>query len=202
MDRLQQISLSNPSWYLEIESFLLSHPEFGPYAYLIPLQRPSFKDRNVPKVFIEHLLRYMAEAGVNRNYSYKQWQLMLPVLKENGYNIFNMVEVLKDKLQPKKIEAYLDLWDKVKDVGPLQFTLSDLIQVKVKGVGPGCINHLKMYWSSETQIVEITDRAFIQGFQVIYPSVSKKDIQAKVNQWGPYALIGNLICTQIYHYLL
>jgi hypothetical protein len=59
-----------------------------------------------------------------------------------------------------------------------------------------------MYWSSETQIVEITDRAFIQGFQVIYPSVSKKDIQAKVNQWGLYALIGNLICTQIYHYLL
>jgi hypothetical protein len=82
----------------------------------------------------------------------------------------------------------------------LNYQLQDLLNTKVKGVGPGCIGQLKQFWSTDNDAVEITDRAFIAGFKKVYGQ--EVNIKKTVNQWGNQKIVGSLLCTQIYHYLL
>lgn len=204
MDRLTLISQVNPTWYTIIEEFLINNPEFGPYAYLIPLKRPHSKSNLIPKTFIEHLLFYICESGVNRIYSQKQWSIMQPFLQSNNYDIYLMVKTLGEQLQPKKRQIYLDLWDKVKPIGPLEFKLSHLLETKIKGVGPGCIAQLKQFWSEDTDAVETSDRGFVAGFGRVYQieKPTQQQIKKKVESWGNYKIVGGLICTQIFHYVI
>jgi hypothetical protein len=197
MERLAQISQIDPNWYLTIEGFLIQNPEFGPYVYLIPIHRPTVHPS--AKNFLEHLVLYICESGVNRKYAWKQWSLIQPFLQSNQYNIGLMVEKIGDQLQPKKRQIYLDLWEKVQPIGPLNYQLQDLLNTKVKGVGPGCIGQLKQFWSTDNDAVEITDRAFIAGFKKVY---GDQNIKKTVDQWGNQKIVGSLLCTQIYHYLL
>jgi hypothetical protein len=204
MDRLQLISQLDPEWYMMIEKFLVGNPEFGSYAYLVPIQRPIHNTKLRPKYFIDHLLRYICEIGVNRNYAMKQWELIKQCLQQNNYDIGVMLNLIGDQLQPKKRETYADLWEKTKAIGPLNYTLDHLLQTKIKGVGAGCIGQLKQFWSTDTNAVEISDRGFVGGFAKLYglDKPTKKQISEKVETWGENKIVGSLICTQIFHYVL
>jgi hypothetical protein len=205
MDRLHLISQLDPVWYQTIENFLVQNPEFGPYAYLVPIQRPIQNKILKPKYFIEHLLRYVCEAGVNRNYAHQQYNLIVDFLHKYDFNMELMVAALYEKLQPKKRQVYLDIWERVKLKGPLNYTLDDLMQTKIPGVGAGCIGHLKQFWSTDDHAVEITDRGFVAGFTKIYglaKNAKPSEIKNKVNSWGNEKIVGSLLCTQVYHYIL
>ena len=205
MDRLNSIAQLDPEWYMIIENFLLTNPEFGPYVYLIPLKRPIHNQSLRPKYFIEHLLRYISETGVNSNYAMKQWSLIKKCLESNNYDMGIMLSLIGDQLQPKKRQIYSDLWDKVKPIGPLHYTLDHLLQTKIKGVGQGCIGQLKQFWSTDNNAVEITDRGFVLGFSKVYnldKKATPKQISEKVGTWGENKIVGSLLCTQIYHYVL
>jgi hypothetical protein len=207
MERLALISQLDPAWYETIENFLIHNPEFGPYTYLVPIQRPIHNTRLKHKYFIDHLIFYICEAGVNRNYSQKQWGIIKPFLQENDYNIGFMVDQLEGQLQPKKREIYRDLWAKIKaiNINPLEFSLEHLLSTKIKGVGAGCLGQLKQFWSTNNNAVEITDRGFVEGFAKVYQLDKKptpSQIQKKIEGWGCEKIVGSLICTQIYHYLL
>jgi hypothetical protein len=204
MDRLALISQLDPDWYTTIENFLIHNPEFGPYSYLVPIQRPIYNTRLKHKYFIDHLIFYICETGVNRNYAQKQWGLIKPFLEQNNYHIGLMVDQLEDQIQPKKREIYRDLWEKVKNIGPLEFNLDHLLKTKIKGVGVGCIGQLKQFWSTDNNSVEISDRGFVQGFAKVYQleKPTPSQIQKKVDSWDSGKIVGSLICTQIYHYIL
>jgi 3-methyladenine DNA glycosylase/8-oxoguanine DNA glycosylase len=205
MDRLLLISHLDPEWHLAIETFLDQNPEFWPYAYLVPMQRPRFNASLKPKYFIEHLLRYICEAGVNSNYAQKQYNLILSYLQKNNYDIGLMLDQIGDQLQPKKRAIYSDIWKAVKEIGPLNYRLEHLLATKIKGVGVGCVAQLKQFWSSEPDAVEISDRGFIAGFTKVY-NLDKKptpsQIKKKVETWKSNKIVGGLLCTQIFHYLI
>jgi hypothetical protein len=206
MERLALISQLDPIWYNTIENFLLHNPEFGPFVYLVPIQRPIHNTRLRPKYFIDHLHQYICEAGVNRNYAQKQFVLIKDFLTQNQYNIGLMVDTLEDQIQPKKRQIYRDLWDYIKNLGhPLDFKLENLLATKIKGIGAGCIGQLKQFWSTDDNAVEMTDRAFVAGFAKVYQLDKKptpSEIQKKIEGWGSEKIVGSLICTQIYHYIL
>jgi hypothetical protein len=205
MDRLNLISQLDPEWYLIIEKFLMENPEFGPYVYLVPIKRPIHNQKLKPKYFIAHLLQYIAEAGVNTKYAINQWSFIMQSLQENNYDMGIMLNKIGDQLQPKKRQIYADLWEKVKDIGALNYTFDHLLQTKIKGIGPGCIGQLKQFWSTDNNAVEISDRGFVAGFAKVYNLDKKptsKKISEKVETWGENKIVGSLICTQIFHYLL
>jgi hypothetical protein len=205
MERLQLISQLDPDWYMMIEKFLIQNPEFGAYAYLVPMHKPIHNQKLKPKYFIDHLLLYICEAGVNRNYAHKQFDLIRNFLQQNNYHLGLMVELLGENIQPKKRQIYIDLWKHIEPIGALNFTLEHLLQHKIKGIGVGCIGQLKQFWSTDPNAIEISDRGFIAGFAKVYHINKKptpKQITEKVEGWGENKIIGSLICTQIYHYLL
>jgi hypothetical protein len=168
MDRLQIISQVDPEWYSIIENFLIDNPEFGPYAYLVPIQRPIHNQRLRPKYFIDHLIKYISETGVNRTYARNQFLSIQQCLNQNNYDMGVMLNLIGETLQPKKRQIYSDLWEAVKVIGALNFTLDHLLQIKIKGIGVGCIGQLKQFWSKDNNAVEISDRGFVGGFSKVY----------------------------------
>jgi hypothetical protein len=116
-----------------------------------------------------------------------------------------MLDQIGDQLQPKKRAIYSDIWTVVKEIGPLNYRLEHLLGTKIKGVGVGCVAQLKQFWSSDPDAVEISDRGFIAGFTKVY-NLDKKptpsQIKKKVETWKSNKIVGGLLCTQIFHYLI
>ena len=213
MDRLKYIKLTDPEWGCLIQDLLDTNPEFVPYIDIVPISRyPMGYGRNpgephvphMPQNIFEHLIYYITEAGVNRNYAHKQWDIISTVLRKNNYDLTMIPKAL---IQPKKIQTYLDLSEylKLKDIRPENITIEDIKNpaFKIKGIGIGAVAQLKLFYSSDNDIASFSDRGFIQGFMKIYALKTKPTItqmKKTVEKWGYAQRAGEAMCFQVFHY--
>ena len=224
LQRLENVMQMDPEWGAEIAEFMNSNPEFKSYMKVLPYTRypmgygknksEPLADPSMPRndSIIEHLIYYVCCAGVRYTYALKQWSAMCQVLRENGYNIGAMVDRLETTLplQPRKIQVYRDIqtWLTNHDLKPSEMTLETVTAptFKVKGVGAGAIAHLKKFFGNSASMagaVEYTDRGFIGGFCKVYGLEKKPttaQIMKKVQEWGDFKAVGNVMCFQVYHY--
>lgn len=89
----------NPMFATEIMDFLEKNPEFNEYSYLIPTKQYfDYSSITKPDTILEHVLYHIAFAGVRTSYGQQQFELIIRILRNDGYShILN-----NPKIQPKK----------------------------------------------------------------------------------------------------
>ena len=215
-ERLTFLMDINSELAIEIMEFMEGNPEFLKVGHLIALTGyPNNYNKNkgeqynyyAPNCVFEHLVHYIAAAGVRANYGYNQWKMICDYMRLNKDNtLTNLMENVK--VQPKKRQVYNDLNLLLINNNILPYNLSYdqalMICDKLKGVGDGCINSLHLFFNQNNiTLPDYTDIGFKKGFMKFYnlnKRPTKKEIFDITKNWSNVK-IGNMIIMQCYHYL-
>ena len=212
--RMSFLEAFHPTFAVEVKVFFEQNPIFAPYKHLIPitphplrygLNRGELLLPSSPVLLFEYLVFYVCESGVNHVYADKQWDAILPWLRENDYDLLKMCEHPPIKLQPKKIQVYRDLATYLNSQGihPEEMTLEMCLALEIKGIGVSTKNFLREAfggdaYKSSIDCVSYTDRNMVGGLRKVYgENASPKKIAAT---WGDYKNVGNAMCFQVFHY--
>lgn len=208
-DRLMYVKMTDPEWGCLIQDLFDTNPEFRPYIGIVPMTRypmgyglnpgePSRPD--MPQNMFEHLIYYIAEAGVNSNYGHKQWDLISQALRSHDGDLKQVLCKFKSLIQPKKVQTYIDLAECLKP--PMNLSDLDIIK-EIKGIGIGAIAQIRHFYSDEIDTASLSDRGFISGLMKIYNFQTKpslKVIKEIVKKWGHAQRAGDAMCFQVFRY--
>jgi hypothetical protein len=208
-ERLTVIMEINLKYGIEILEFMNNNPEFLVIGHLISLtEYPVNYNKNkhepynpdTPFGVFEHLVYYIANAGVNANYSNKQWGILRNYIRTHK----NLTNINYDNIQPKKVKVYRDLCQLI-DKEPYDLTIDEALKIceKLKGVGDGCITHLQLFFDKPITLPNYSDIGFQKGFMKFYKldkRPTKKQVFEVTKTWSNIK-IGNSLMMQAYHYL-
>jgi hypothetical protein len=206
MNRLELISQINPTWAVNIYSFIEAYPEFAPYTYLAPIhQTEPIPYKNVNTLF-EAIMHYICAAGVRYTYAINQWQIIYSLICCNEWNtiIDNFKNIhANTSIQNKKRDIYYKLLEYMNNNNLNHKNINmrhlELLKENVSGIGDGCIAWCKKYFTSDDECVEYTDINFKKGFEKIYNTNSIAQRKQKAKEWQQHGFgrIGNLMVIQI-----
>ena len=195
-NRLTYISNTNPIWFSYIIDFVERNPIFKQYLYMVALEPKmnQFKDRNFPKTIKKAILYYICFAGVRADFGNKLW-LLVKTLKTKK-------EILESPLIPPKKKEYLSKAIELPD----NFSLEDLLNTKVGGIGVSGIAFINNIFSAQivSENVEYTDICVLEGLKKIYNLENRptpKEALDIINTWGVNKSIGNMFSIQACNYL-
>ena len=216
-ERLTWLMTINPKFAIEILEFMENNPEFLKVGHLIALtEYPNNYNMNpgenlnpyAPTCVFEHLVHYIAEAGVRASYGNDQWKIISDYIRLHKDDPLTNLLIDINTIQPKKKQVYIDLNLLLIDynISPYNLTYLQAIMIcdKLKGVGDGCRNSLQLFYKQEDiTLPDYTDIGFKKGFMKFYnlpKKPTKKQIFDITKNWSNIK-IGNMIIMQCYHYL-
>jgi hypothetical protein len=212
-ERLTVIMELNPTYAIEIVMFMETNPEFLQISHLISLtelpigfnlnsNEPYRSD--APEGVFEHLIYYIANAGVNANYSHKQWKKIQNYIRTHK-SLKDLTTTLS--IQPKKIQVYHDLYHLLikYNINSYDLNIDQALQLcqELKGVGDGCVTHLQTIFNKPITLPNYTDIGFKKGFMKFYnldKKPTKKQVFEKSKDWSNMK-IANSLMQQAYLYL-
>lgn len=207
-ERITWLLCTNYKYATEIIDFMEHNPEFLKVGHLISLTEKSvgFDKPEMPKCIFETLIYYIAEAGVNANYGYKQWSIIKDYIREHQDDpLTNLLDNVN--IQPKKRQIYTDInvYLNKNNIKHYNLTLNVVIKMQnnIKGIGDGCITFLSEMFDGKVMLPNYSDIGFKKGFQKFYnlkKRPTKKEIFEKTKDWSNIK-IGNMMMLQCYHYL-
>lgn len=208
-DRISYLLYTNYKYATEIIDFMGQNPEFLKIGHLISLTEKcvGYDDPEMPQNVFEMLIYYIANAGVNANYSHQQWIMIKDYIRSHQLDPLTNLLTAVNKIQPKKQQIYTDIniYLIQNNINHYDLTLENVItmQHKIKGIGDGCITHINMRFDGEITLPDYSDIGFKKGFQKFYKldkRPTKKQIFEKTKDWSNVK-IGNMMMSQCYHYL-
>lgn len=207
-ERISWLLYTNYNYANEILNFMEHNSEFLKIGHLISLTEKSvgFDNPEMPQGVFEMLIYYIAEAGVNANYGYKQWIMIKDYIRSHQNN--PLTDLSNNiKIQPKKHQVYKDIniYLNKNNIKHYDLTLqyAVVMQNNIKGIGDGCITFLQTMFNGKVTIPNYSDIGFKKGFQKFYElnnQPTKKQIFEKTKNWSNIK-IGNMMMQQCYHYL-
>lgn len=212
-ERLTVLMEINQPYAIEIVMFMETNPEFLKIGHLISLTEFPVhfglnpgepENKELPIGVFEHLVYYIANAGVHRNYSHKQW-LMIKNYIRTHQSLKDLTSNLT--IQPKKIKVYNDLYNLLIKFNinayDLNINQALILCQELKGVGDGCVTHLQTIFNQPVTTPDYSDIGFKKGFMKFYnldKQPTKKQVFEKSKDWSNIK-IANSLMHQAYHYL-
>ena len=209
MNRLELISLVDYNWAIELYNFFESNQEFARFSHIAPMKKYPTMDLDnpeYPRNLFEHMIYYIASAGVRTDYGLKQFVFLSQLFRGNSWEfILNNLQIFLSNtyIQDKKRQVYWDLicWMCNNNLTNETITIDHIPLINISGVGPGFVANLMFFYSKDENYCEYTDRVFVKGFSKLYniSKPSKSVIVQTINRWTNKR-IGNMMCFQIAHY--
>lgn len=191
--RLNYIAETNPEWFSYIMDFVESNNEFLPYLYMAAIQPTNQKHEFFPTTVKQAILYYICYAGVRSEFGQKLWLIVKDLTTKE--------QVLASTVISPKKKEYLSQAIQIKD----DFSIDQLKTTKIAGIGVSGIAFIHKNFSSEiaSDLVEYTDIGVLGGLQKIYKLASRpspKEALEIISKWKGKKSVGNMFCTQVYHY--
>lgn len=214
MNRLYVINFINPSWYKQINEFLVEHPEFSKLIPIVALdeypngfnKNPHEEDVDAPKNIFETILYGLAFAGADVDYGKNQYILILNYFR-SCVNIDKDI-VLPHDTQPDKIPIYKALVDKLIDMdihmNDLKYTPEHMkIIESIEGMTESTITLLHLLYDEVTsdRCLPYGDKQFKRGMSMFYElETPSKDVLKKITETWTNKKVGLMFIVQYAHY--
>jgi len=191
--RLNYIANTNPEWFSHIMDFLENNNEFLPYSHLVALEPTNAKHEHFPTTIKQAILYYICFAGVRSEFGQKLWLTVRDMATKEQVLFSTVISAKKKEYLSKAIQIQDD------------FTLEMLKNTKIAGIGVSGIAFIHKNFSGEaaSDLVEYTDIGILSGLQKVYKLATRptpKEALAIVNKWKGKKSVGNMFCSQVYHY--
>jgi hypothetical protein len=187
MDRLEFVSLVNPTWCEMVKEFVQYNPIFYPWIkYTAATPNPTIPEEALKNIR-DTFLYYVSYAGVNTNYGDKVWEWV-----KKG-ELHALTEKKRTVIQ--SILTSIPEDDSV-------ITVEQINKLKISGVGEGAKSFVRQFHFHTQESYE-TDRIFLSGLKKIYNLDKKpttKEARKITSEWIGNKQIGTSFCFQVANY--
>jgi hypothetical protein len=212
MNRLSIINFINPSWYTQINEFLIEHPSFSKLIPIVALdeypngfnKNPHETDADAPRNIFEIVIYGLAHANVDIEYGKEQYLMLTKYLRQ--FDTFTHNMEFPENTQADKVRTYKELINTLLDnnieITEFKYEQTHIIE-NVWGMTESTITLLHLLFDVVTtdRCLPYNDKQFKRGMSMFYDleNPTKEELKAITDTWTNKK-VGLMFIVQFAHY--